>query len=106
MYVHTKKDTTFQWFPTSYRLTTEDVCLIVNDWEEEWKIPTQKIGKSEEEEEKDKSDEDPNDEKKNGAGDIFGPSTTEEQQPVPTTGTKRKEMGKEPVGGTQEGESA
>jgi hypothetical protein len=31
-----------QWFPTSYRLTTEDVCLIVNDWEEGWKIPTEK----------------------------------------------------------------
>jgi hypothetical protein len=44
MYVQAKKDPTRQWFPTSYRLTIEDVCLIVNDWEDGWKIPAEKIG--------------------------------------------------------------
>jgi hypothetical protein len=73
--------------------------LIVNDWEEEWKIPVEKIGQSEEEEEKEKSDEDPDDEKNNGTGDHPRPSTTEEQQPVPTVGTKRKDTGKEPAWG-------
>jgi hypothetical protein len=57
MYVQAKKDPTCQWFPTSYRLTTEDMSLIVNDWEEDWKSPAEKTGKSEEEEEQDKSDE-------------------------------------------------
>jgi hypothetical protein len=83
MYVQAKKDPMRQWFPTSYRLTTEDVNLIVNDWEEDWKIPTEKTGQSEEEEEQDKSDEEQGDEQgkdqTNGAGDMPGPSTTTEQ---------------------------
>jgi hypothetical protein len=99
MYVQAKKDPTCQWFPTSYRLTTEDVSLIVNDWEEDWKIPVEKIGHSDEGEEKEKSDEDPDDEKNNGTRDHPGPSTTVEQQPVPEVGTKRKDMGTTPIGG-------
>jgi hypothetical protein len=44
MYVKAKKDPAHQWFPTNYRLTTEDVCLIVNDWEYGWKTPEKKWG--------------------------------------------------------------
>jgi hypothetical protein len=61
MYVQEKKDPTCQLFPTNYRLTPKDICIIVNDSEEEWKITLEKIGHPEEEEDKDKSDEEPND---------------------------------------------
>jgi hypothetical protein len=44
MYVQAKKDPTHEWLPTNYRLKTKDVCLIVNDWEEEWKTTTEKTG--------------------------------------------------------------
>jgi hypothetical protein len=62
MYVQGKKDPTCQWFPTSYRLKTKDICLIVNDWEEEWKTPAEKTGNPDEDAEKYKSDEEPDDE--------------------------------------------
>jgi hypothetical protein len=39
-----------QWLPTNYRLTTEDVCLIMNDWEDGWKTPAEKIGHPKDEE--------------------------------------------------------
>jgi hypothetical protein len=39
MYIQAKRDPTHQWLPTSYKLTVDDVCLISNDWEEEWKVP-------------------------------------------------------------------
>jgi hypothetical protein len=57
MYVQDKKDPTQQWLPTTYRLTIEDVNLIINDWEEEWKSPPEKTELSEEEDDQDKSDE-------------------------------------------------
>jgi hypothetical protein len=40
MYVQAKKDPARQWLPTHYRLTTDDLCLIANNWEVEWKLPS------------------------------------------------------------------
>jgi hypothetical protein len=44
-----KRDPTHQWFPTNSRLIAGDVCQIVNDWEEGWKTPENKMGKLDEE---------------------------------------------------------
>ena len=49
------------WFPTKYKLTIEDVCLIVNDWEYGWETLVEKMGHLKEEEEQDKSDDDHDD---------------------------------------------
>jgi len=62
MCIQDRKDPTWQWVPMSYRLTKKDMNLIVNDREEDWKIPTERIGHSNEGEEHDKSDEDIDDE--------------------------------------------
>jgi hypothetical protein len=75
------------WFPTKYKLTTEDVCLIVNDWEYGWETLVEKMGHLKEEEEQDKSDEELDEgkgnEQNNGIGNTLGPSTVESQQIVP-----------------------
>jgi hypothetical protein len=39
MYIQAKRDPDQQWLLTSYRLTKQDVSLIVNDWEAEWRKP-------------------------------------------------------------------
>jgi len=44
MYIQAKRDPAHQWLPTSYRLTTDDVFLINDDWEDEWKIPSEQMG--------------------------------------------------------------
>jgi len=28
-----------QWLPSTYKLIEEDVIMIVNDWEDDWKKP-------------------------------------------------------------------
>jgi hypothetical protein len=55
-YVQDKKDPMRQWLPMNYILKMEDVNLIINDWEEEWKSPLEKTGLSKEEDDQDKSD--------------------------------------------------
>jgi hypothetical protein len=50
MYIQDKRDLMRQWLPTRYKLTEEDVCLISNDWDKEWKIPTEEMGQPNEEE--------------------------------------------------------
>jgi hypothetical protein len=39
MYVQVKKDPDQQWLPTQYRLTEEEMGNIMDDWDDEWKIP-------------------------------------------------------------------
>jgi hypothetical protein len=44
-YVHSgQKDLVCQWFPTDFKLIADDVCLIDNYWEDEWKNPTEQTG--------------------------------------------------------------
>jgi hypothetical protein len=93
LYVQAKKDPARQWFPTSYQLTLEDVHLIINDWEDDWKNPTDKPGPSEEDEDQDKSEEEQD--QTNGTGNLPGQST------VPEAGLKRKYKGPEQTGGAQ-----
>jgi hypothetical protein len=52
-YVHASKKGPYahQWIPTNYRLNINDVCLITNDWEAEWKIPSEQMGNPKDEEE-------------------------------------------------------
>jgi hypothetical protein len=52
MYIQEKRGPARQWLPTSYKLTTSDVCLIENDWEEDWKVLGGKTGQTNKEEEK------------------------------------------------------
>jgi hypothetical protein len=49
MYVQAKKDPARQLISTKYSLTREDVCLIVNYWEDGWKTPAEKMGHLEDE---------------------------------------------------------
>jgi hypothetical protein len=49
MCVQAKKDPMRQKFSASYRLTTEDMNLIITDWKEDWKIPIEKTGPSKDE---------------------------------------------------------
>jgi ubiquinone biosynthesis protein Coq4 len=51
MYMQEKRDPTCQWIPTNYKLTSDGVFLIANDWEDEWKTPIEQTGHPEEEEE-------------------------------------------------------
>jgi hypothetical protein len=85
LYVQAKRDYVWHWFPTSYRLTIEDVKLIINEWEEEWKIPTDKTWPSEEDEDREKSEEEQD--QTNDAGNIPDHST------IPEVGLKRKDKG-------------
>jgi hypothetical protein len=81
MYIQDKMNPTSQWLPTSYKLTTNDVCLITNDLEEEWKVPREQTEHLDEEEEKDNEEEELNEGHGNGqhnrAGNTIetGPST-------------------------------
>jgi hypothetical protein len=43
-----------QELPTNYRLTVEEVHAIINDWEDDWKNPTDKPGSSQEDEDQGK----------------------------------------------------
>jgi len=97
MYVHARKDPVRQWLPTSYRLTTEDVSLIVNECEEEWKRPTEKTRQSKEEEEQDKNDEEQGDEQ--GKDKMNGASGMPDTSTVLEAGLKWKDKGKEQEGG-------
>jgi hypothetical protein len=80
MYVQVKKDPTHQWLPTKYRLITKDVCLIVNDWEDGWKILVEKMVHPKDEQEHDKSDEElvegQGNDQNHGAKDTLGPTIT------------------------------
>jgi hypothetical protein len=40
MYVQAKKDPNQEWFPTWYRLTEEEMGHIMEDWDDDWKIPS------------------------------------------------------------------
>jgi hypothetical protein len=57
MYIQAKRDPACQWLPTSYKLTMDDVCLIANDWEDDWKVPGEQTKHPDEEEEQDKEEE-------------------------------------------------
>jgi hypothetical protein len=51
MYIQAKRDSSYQSLPTRYTLIKEDVCLISNDWDEEWKLPPEETKHPDEEEE-------------------------------------------------------
>jgi hypothetical protein len=51
IYIQDKRDPTCQWLPTSYKVTEEDVSLISNDWDENWKVPAEETEHPDEEEE-------------------------------------------------------
>jgi len=51
MYIQAKRDHACHWLPTSYKLTSDDVFLIANDWEEEWKVWGEQMERINEEEE-------------------------------------------------------
>jgi hypothetical protein len=57
MYIQEKRDPVHLWVATSYKLTSDNVCLIANDWDEEWKLPTEEMGNPDEEEEQDNENE-------------------------------------------------
>jgi hypothetical protein len=46
MYVQERKDPDQQWMPTQYKLIEYDICHIIIDWEDEWKIPPVVTGPS------------------------------------------------------------
>jgi hypothetical protein len=66
--------------------------LIVNDWEDGWRIRAEKKGQPEEEGEQEKSDDEPND--KQGNDKTNGTSAMPNPLASPKTGVKRKEKGK------------
>jgi hypothetical protein len=39
MYIQEKKDLDQQWLSTHYRVIEKEINQIVNDWDEEWRIP-------------------------------------------------------------------
>jgi hypothetical protein len=86
-----------KWLPTTYRLTMEDVNLIINDWEEEWKSPPEKIGLSEEEDDQDKSDEELSDDQgkdqTNGAAIFLAHQRSPKQDQKGRIRGKRKHRG-------------
>jgi hypothetical protein len=88
MYIQAKRDPDQQWFSTNYRLTEQDVSLIINDREEEWKTPVlETMQKETQQQEKDQEEYREHEEQGNGAGDT--------QETTPPTGEKRKENPKE-----------
>lgn len=39
MYVQERRDPNQEWLPTTYKLTEENVSMIVAYWDKEWKVP-------------------------------------------------------------------
>jgi hypothetical protein len=39
IYVQEKKDPREEWVQTKYKIMEEDIHLIMQDWDPEWKIP-------------------------------------------------------------------
>ena len=50
MYIHARRDPDKQWIPVAYKLSEEDVSMIVNDWEDNWKKPVLEEERSQDEE--------------------------------------------------------
>jgi hypothetical protein len=94
LYVQAKKDLVHQELPTNYRLTVEEVHAIINDWEDDWKNPTDKPGSSQEDEDQGKSEEEEGDQT-NGAEKHPG------QSKFPEVGLKRKDQEPEQTEGHQ-----
>ena len=46
LYVEANNDPVQQELPTDYRLTVDEVHAIINDWEDDWKNPNDKLGSS------------------------------------------------------------
>jgi hypothetical protein len=40
MSIKAKKDPREEWVQTKYKITKEDIQLVMQDWELDWKIPT------------------------------------------------------------------
>jgi NACalpha-BTF3-like transcription factor len=41
MYIKSKKDPREEWVQTKYNIMEEDIQLVMQDWEPDWKVPTQ-----------------------------------------------------------------
>jgi hypothetical protein len=41
MYIKAKKDPREEWVQMKYKIAEEDIQLIMQDWEPDWKVPTQ-----------------------------------------------------------------
>jgi NACalpha-BTF3-like transcription factor len=41
MYIKAKKDPREEWVQTKYKIMEEDIQLVMQDWEPDWKVPTQ-----------------------------------------------------------------
>jgi hypothetical protein len=93
LYVQAKNDLARQEFPTSYRLPLEDVNLLISDWEDDWKNPTDKLGSSQEDGDQEKSEEE--EDHTNGAKEHLV------QSKVPKVGLKRKDQELEKIGGAR-----
>jgi hypothetical protein len=43
IYIQAKKDLREEWVQTKYKITKEDIHLIMQDWDPEWNIPADGI---------------------------------------------------------------
>jgi hypothetical protein len=93
LYVQGKKDPVRQELSTSYRLTLEDVHLLISDWEDEWKNLADKPGSSQEYKDQEKRDEE--EDRKNGVDKH--PS----QSKIPEAEHKRKDKDPEQTRGAR-----
>jgi hypothetical protein len=41
MYIKSKKDPWEEWVQTKYKITEEDIQMVMQDWEPDWKIPAE-----------------------------------------------------------------
>jgi hypothetical protein len=39
MYIKSRKDPRKEWVQTKYNVTKEDIQLVMQDWEPNWKVP-------------------------------------------------------------------
>ena len=75
MYIQEKRDHACQFLSTNYKLTIDDVFLIFNDWEYEWKVPAEQMDHSKEEEEQDRDEEALDEGQGNGKNNGVGNTT-------------------------------
>jgi hypothetical protein len=74
----------------------EEVHAIINDWEDDWKNPTDKPGSSQEDEDQGQSEEEEAQGRTNGTDKHQG------KMKVPEVGLKRKDQEPEQIGGMLE----
>jgi hypothetical protein len=86
IYIQAHKDPREEWVQSKYKITEEDIQLIMQDWEPDWKVPANETKTEHPDNEEEDQDNGQGNEQGNGAGDA--------QETVLEVGEKMNDKGK------------